>query len=223
MNAASVDRGIPYARRPVIDADSGDSLPPISAAIGLVRSCIAHVEAAGVSAGSPSGAPARSSGLPEGAAGTSVFVFARDVAFEKREAEGRQSSAPADCISHVVHQDRDTSTLLPERHPWALWRIWAIAINTATIRSHRSSCERAGTHDIGCVCFLTKEQDFRQSIARAPPEALAPAPDLVPMMPPEPPLICRTALMCPSQAQRAFSQKLARMLGRAPRQDLIRT
>lgn len=107
--------------------------------------------------------------------------------------------------------------------PWVLCRIWAIAINTATIRSHRSSCERAGTHDIGCVCFLTKGQDFRQSIAREPPEALAPAPDLVPLMPPEPPLICRTALMCPSQAQRAFSHKLARILGRAPRQDLIRT
>lgn len=58
--------------------------------------------------------------------------------------------------------------------PGALCRIWAIAINTATIRSHRSSCERAGTHDIGCVCFLTKAQDFRQSIAREPPEALAP-------------------------------------------------
>lgn len=71
--------------------------------------------------------------------------------------------------------------------PWARCRIWAIAINTATIRGERSSCERTGTHDIGCVCFLTKRQDFRQSIARAPPEAIAPAPDLVPLMPPEPP------------------------------------
>lgn len=31
------------------------------------------------------------------------------------------------------------------------------------------------------------------------------------------------ALMRPSQAQRAFSHELARILGRAPRQDLIRT
>lgn len=65
-------------------------------------------------------------------------------------------------------------------NPWARCRIWASAINTATVRSQRSSCERAGTQGIGCVCFLTEGQDFRQSIAREPPEALAPAPDPVP-------------------------------------------
>lgn len=42
------------------------------------------------------GAPARSSELREGAPGPASCVLAREIAFEKREADGRQPSAPAD-------------------------------------------------------------------------------------------------------------------------------
>lgn len=58
--------------------------------------------------------------------------------------------------------------------PWARCRTWATAMNTATIRSQRSSRERAGIQDIGRVCFLTKGQDsdsrLPESRARCSPQ-----------------------------------------------------
>lgn len=51
---------------------------------------------------------------------------------------------------------------------------------------HRNNSElkvvsrTGGTQDTGCVCCLTKGHDFRQSIAREPPQALAAAPEPVP-------------------------------------------
>lgn len=170
------------------------------------------------------GAPARSSGLRQGAARNQPLGSFLGILPSKsvRPTGASRRLRPTEYPTFLTKIE----TQAPAFHnamPWARCRIRAIAINTATIRSQTSSRERAATQNIGCVCFLTKGQDFRQSIAREPSEALAPAPDLVPLMPAEPSLICRAALMCPSQAQRAFSHKLARILGRAPRQDLIRT
>lgn len=66
--------------------------------------------------------------------------------------------------------------------------LWASAINSTTIRSQRSSRQRAGTQDIGFVRFLTKRQDFRDPIDREPSKARAAGPDLAPS--------CHRALIC---------------------------
>lgn len=94
------------ARQPVIDADGSDSLPLISAALGLDLDGDRWVAPASFTSERrmcAEGYRALRDGAPRGARdcvtarpGPASCVLARHIGFETREADGRQSSAPAD-------------------------------------------------------------------------------------------------------------------------------
>lgn len=82
----------------------------------------------------------------------------------------------------------------PNANPWARCGIWASAINTATVRSQRSS--RDGRDSGDRPCLLSDRGaglptvDCPRAARGARPRARSRA-----LMPPEPRLICRTGLM----------------------------
>lgn len=96
------------AGQPVIDADGSESLPLISAALGLDLDADRRVAPASFTsermcaegyrpAGSPGWRSREELGIASGRGRDQrLCVLARHIAFEKREADGRQSSAPAD-------------------------------------------------------------------------------------------------------------------------------
>lgn len=168
------------ARKPVIEADGGDSLPPTSAAIGLDltriagRTCIAHVGPADVCGGSST---SRLSGtaLPREArdcvseAGISVLCPRSVIAFEKREADGRQPrlNIPR---SSSRSRHKHTPSITPPRGRVA---------ESGYSDQHRKNSQlkvvsrTGGTQDTGCVCFLTKG---RTSDSRLPESRLRRSP-----------------------------------------------
>lgn len=140
---------------------------------------------------------ARSSGLREGAAGTSVLSslgMLRSKHVRPRGASRRVRAIEYPALFTKIETQAHTFQSATSGRVAGLW---TTAVNSTTIRSQRSSRQGAGTQDIGFVRFLTEGQDFRHSIAREPSEAGAAGPDLAPSCHPNRALICRTRAHAP--------------------------
>lgn len=144
------------ARQPAIDADGSDSLPLISAALGLDLDDDCRVAPASFTSERmcaeghrPAGSTGRRSreelGLASGRGRNQRLVSLLGMLPSKnvRPTGASRRLRPTEYPMFLTKIETQAPTFHNATR-WALCRIWATAINTATIRSHRSSCNGRG-------------------------------------------------------------------------------